>query len=657
MALIAVVCFSPLFLQACDSMVSQNEPEEVPLATDPGSKIRHPELMDQAIRMQGGNKNGNPELNLIFSVEPQRILDRYKILDRFKILDRYKILDRFAFLKAFLGFAITIEDMQGEGDFDEVLELMENDPDVQWIEPDFNVNPPAPSGAAQNSGQEIPWSVSEVGGLLSWAVSGDGKGSVNVDVYVLDSGVAMANNSDPYDDLALVESIDFRDLNNQDARDYDGHGSHIAGIIGAADDADGMVGIAPGVRIHNYKVLNDNGGTDVSVSIAAVEHILEEKMDNPSKPMVVNMSLGENIGYTSYTALDQAVQAAIDAGVVFVISAGNEGAAVELTTPAHVHDAITVGSYNRDHTFSEFSNYGSIIDILAPGEGIVSIGDEDGDNRFDNGSVKMSGTSMSAAHVTGAAALYLAQHPQATPQQVRNALVANARDIATEAPSGTTTKTVWVGPDASQMQSRSLSLKISSSYDDVEQRVTDGYMYRTSSDLELGNDFSHSNPQRMIGLRFRDLGIPRGAIITNAYIQFTADETNSEPTNLMIWGEKVGNAASYSSSSYNVTNRAKTNTAALWTPAPWMQVGAAGADQRTPDLSRVVQEIVHQANWNKYNDMSFMISGTGERTAESRNGSSSKAPRLYIEWEEPVGSSSYDDDDDEDDDDDDDDDD
>ena len=144
------------------------------------------------------------------------------------------------------------------------------------------------------------------------------------------------------------------------------------------------------------------------------------------------------MGTAQYTALDEAVEASSDAGVVYVVAAGNTGKDASNVTPAHAASAITVGAFDTRGRFPSFSNYGPLVDILAPGVDVVSL------SRL-SGPVKMSGTSMAAAHVSGAAALYLAQNPTATPAQVRDALVANALPFAIETPPNTTDLSVWVG--------------------------------------------------------------------------------------------------------------------------------------------------------------------------------------------------------------------
>ena len=445
--LLIVLC-SVLILQSCDGLVSENQvetdaPKDTPAHALEAEKFRNAELLDRAITTEGGQKNGKAVLNLIFSVHPNKVLDRFKVLDRYKILDRYKVLDRFEFLNAFPGFAISVEDESGTNDFTPFVNELMKDPDIAWFEPDFSVHLPEGNGSIQQQGQIVPWSVTAVGGEQSWAVSGNGQGKIhNVEVFVLDTGVSNGL-SNANDDLVIGDVLDFRDLAHQDPKDYDGHGTHIAGIIGAYDNAMGVAGVAPGVTIHNYKVLNDNGGTDVSVAIAAVEHILSKKLANPSTPMVVNLSLGEDIGSTSFTALDLTIQQGIEAGITFVVAAGNHGGPVEHITPAHVPEVITVGAYDVDNRFSTFSAYGPLVDILAPGEDIISLSPPI--NGAPGAPVAMTGTSMATAHVTGAVALFLAQNKHATPEQVSDALLANSRSTITGTPSGTTNRSLWVG--------------------------------------------------------------------------------------------------------------------------------------------------------------------------------------------------------------------
>ena len=173
--------------------------------------------------------------------------------------------------------------------------------------------------------------------------------------------------------------------------------------------------------------------------------------------------------------------------------------------------------------------------------------------------------------------------------------------------------------------------RIASSMDDVEQNAN-GSIYTNSSDLELVADGSKGN--QTVGLRFTNIDIPQGATITNAYIQFTTDETNSGTTNLTIKGDDSNSAASFTTAINNVSGRAKTSASASWNPAAWNSVGQAGSAQRTPELKSIVQEIINRSGWSSGNNMAFIITGTGERTAEAYDGVPSQAPLLHIEFDE-----------------------
>ena len=203
-----------------------------------------------------------------------------------------------------------------------------------------------------------------------------------------------------------------------------------------------MVGLAPGVDLHNLKVLSDSGRADVSSAMAAMEYVIEQKEANMSRPAVVNMSLGEHIGTTDYTALDQAIVEAVQAGITVVVAAGNQGFLADEVTPAHTNEAITVGAFGIDAVFSSYSNYGQKVDLLAPGDDVISLTPtEDGVGI----TTKMSGTSMATAHVAGAAALYLAQNPDATPIAVKDAILASAKADIVGVPQGTGSRRLWVG--------------------------------------------------------------------------------------------------------------------------------------------------------------------------------------------------------------------
>ena len=195
----------------------------------------------------------------------------------------------------------------------------------------------------------------------------------------------------------------------------------------------------------------------------------------------------------------------------------------------------------------------------------------------------------------------------------------------------TATDTVVVTVNAAG-GSTTVSSRVNAGSNDAEQRQTGGTMYLDSSDLELVYDTSTTGNQ-YVGLRFTGVNVPKGKTITNAYIQFTVDETNSGTTNLTVKGQAADNPGTFTTATYNVSSRAKTSASVAWAPAAWTTVGAAGTAQRTPDLKNIVQEIVNRTGWAQNNAMVFIITGTGERTAESYEGSSTKAPQLVVTYQ------------------------
>ncbi len=176
-----------------------------------------------------------------------------------------------------------------------------------------------------------------------------------------------------------------------------------------------------------------------------------------------------------------------------------------------------------------------------------------------------------------------------------------------------------------------LEVRVDSSADDAEEHGA-GRVALNSSDLELVFD----KDNQTVGMRFNGITLPQGASITNAYIQFQADEANSEATNLTIEGEDVDNALTFSAVKFSISDtavRPRTSAAVPWAPAPWNTVGEAGADQQTTDIAPVIQEIVDRSGWTSGNSLVIIISGTGKRVAEAYNGVAAAAPLLHVEYQ------------------------
>ena len=140
-------------------------------------------------------------------------------------------------------------------------------------------------------------------------------------------------------------------------------------------------------------------------------------------------------------------------------------------------------------------------------------------------------------------------------------------------------------------------------------------------DIELVDD----GGLQTVGLRFRNVTIPRNATILSAYVQFQVDETNSAACNLVVRGELAPNSLVFTTATGNVSGRNRTVASAAWSPAGWTSVGLADTAQRTTDLSSIVSEIVHQGTWNSGNALSLIVTGTGRRTASRRRNEHGRA--------------------------------
>ena len=184
---------------------------------------------------------------------------------------------------------------------------------------------------------------------------------------------------------------------------------------------------------------------------------------------------------------------------------------------------------------------------------------------------------------------------------------------------------------------------VSAGADDAEEQMDpanpyfSGYPYMVSSDLELIND----NGDQEVGIRFASLEVPAGATIVSAYIQFTADNSDSGETNLTVHVEDDLNPGTYSADSLNdVSGRSKFSTSVDWSNVPAWSAGLAGLDQRTPDLSVLVQHIVDLEGWMSGNAINFIVTGSGEREAESFENDESDpslAPKLVVNYQDLSG--------------------
>jgi len=239
--------------------------------------------------------------------------------------------------------------------------------------------------------------ISRIGATCSSQVSGNGSGllssNTNINVFIVDTGISSHN------DLNIVGGINFTSIDSSAWSDGNGHGTHVSGIAGSLDNSNGVVGVAPGVRLWAVKVLDDSGNGYASDIIAGLDWILNNRSVLWNGKGIVNMS----IGGAAYTPLDTAVGTLISNGIIPVVAAGNETQDVINFSPARVLSAITVGAtenYPNYDTLASYSNYGSRVDILAPGTSITSTWPT-------NTYATLSGTSMATPVVTGTIALIL----------------------------------------------------------------------------------------------------------------------------------------------------------------------------------------------------------------------------------------------------------
>ncbi|MFD5078231.1 S8 family peptidase [Streptomyces sp. NPDC058371] len=239
----------------------------------------------------------------------------------------------------------------------------------------------------------------------------DSAGS-GVTAYVIDTGVRITHTQISGRATYGYDAVD----GDTTAADGNGHGTHVATTI-----AGSTYGVAKKAKIVAVRVLDNNGSGTTAGVIAGIDWVT----NNHSGPSVANLSLGGGAS----TTLDTAVSNSIASGVTYAIAAGNSNANASSYSPARVATAITVGATTNTDARASYSNYGSVLDIFAPGSSILA-----GYNTSDTATATLSGTSMATPHVAGAAAVYLASHTSATPAQVSTALVNGATSNVVSGP-------------------------------------------------------------------------------------------------------------------------------------------------------------------------------------------------------------------------------
>lgn len=306
-------------------------------------------------------------------------------------VDRYGGEILYTYEHSIHGFAAQIP---AEG-----LEAITSDPDVAFVEPDqvFSI-----------TGEQTPavWGLDRIDqtdrpldNTFVYATSGAG-----VHAYIVDTGIRST-----HEEFSGRMGEGFSAINDgQGTEDCQSHGTHVAGTVGGT-----TYGVAKDVTLHAVRVLDCQGSGTNSQVIAGIDWVTE----NHIKPAVANMSLGGSVS----TALDNAMRASIAAGVTYAVAAGNETQNACFSSPARVAEALTVGASTQSDRRASFSNFGSCVDIFAPGQQITSAV-----NNSDSATDTYSGTSMASPHVAGVIALYLEANPDASPATIFSALLDNA---------------------------------------------------------------------------------------------------------------------------------------------------------------------------------------------------------------------------------------
>jgi len=296
------------------------------------------------------------------------------------------------------------------------------DPQVLVVEPDIAIH-------ATGTQSDAPWGLDRVDQRalpLSTSYTSDGRGE-GVTVYVMDTGVLAEHRDFGGRVVDGWTAID----DGRGTADCNGHGTHVAGTVAGT-----YAGVAKQATIVPVRVLGCDGSGVGSGLVAGLRWIIEHHQEGT--PAVLNMSLG---GETTSSTIDSWVNAVVQDGVTAVVAAGNEAKDACTTSPARVAEAVTIAASDRFDQQTSFSNFGSCVDLYAPGAQIVSAS-----YVSTTGFASASGTSMATPHAAGAAAVLLSQRPGLSPAEVAARLAADATpNVIRNAGGGTPNRLLHVG--------------------------------------------------------------------------------------------------------------------------------------------------------------------------------------------------------------------
>ncbi|MGK7668311.1 S8 family peptidase [Acinetobacter baumannii] len=314
------------------------------------------------------------------------------------------------------GFAIYLPDTAGTA----FIEAMKKNPQVLSVESDTIVNIDATTQSNPDWGiDRIDQKALPLNSTYSYLQTGSG-----TTAYIVDTGILSSHQE--FSGRVLSGYTAISDGNG--TTDCNGHGTHVAGTVGGT-----TYGVAKSVNLVPIRILGCDGSGASSNVISGLDWILK----NGKKPAVVNMSLG---GATS-SSLDSAVENLFNNGYVMVVAAGNSNTDACSSSPARVSKAITVAATDNTDTRASYSNYGSCVDIFAPGSQINSswIGS--------NTATKiLNGTSMATPHVAGVVAEMLQSTPTASPQTISTNLLNQASSNVVKNPSGSPNRLLYKSP-------------------------------------------------------------------------------------------------------------------------------------------------------------------------------------------------------------------
>jgi subtilisin len=419
------------FLLATPSLTSSPTPplsDSLPFGTITGSEIRQqPQEQElQSLSNSHNNKNPSMQSNLVgmqsATATTENIPNQYIVVlkpgtvsaQSESMAAEAKIAGAniiHTYENTIKGYTIRVPNQSA-------LAAIQSDPRVDFVEQDQKMT---------IFQQALPAGVDRVDGDRSSAISGNGIGAVDADIAIIDSGIDLT-----HPDLNVYRDVSFVYGANS-GNDDNGHGTHVAGIAAAKDNLQGVVGIAPGARLWAVKVMDSTGSGLTSTIIAGIDYVTQ----HANEIDVANLSFGCKC---HSNALDLAIHNSVAAGITYVVSAGNSASDASAFSPSNHPDVISVSAiadsdgkcgglgpstkYGNDDTFASFSNYGSAVDMAAPGVNIYST--------YKGGTyATLSGTSMASPHVTGAAALYKSSHLGVSPSEVKQALMGMGSSLST----------------------------------------------------------------------------------------------------------------------------------------------------------------------------------------------------------------------------------